>query len=75
MFILCKVSSISCKEQVDGSVCGKDHNRMVCQSGVSYHTSLSIKTGVLGTSQVSTVDENVATIPYLQKLKIEFNGK
>ena len=39
-----------------------------------YCTSLSIKTGVVGESTVSEVDEHVATIPYLQDLTADING-
>ena len=71
----CKVLPVSCKEQVDGAVCGNDHSRLVCQSGVPYCTSLSVGTEAVGGSSISDVDENVATIPYLQDITVDFHGK
>ena len=40
----CKIPPVSCKEQIDGSQCGKDHSKLVCGSGLAYCTSLNVKT-------------------------------
>ena len=69
----CKSPQVSCKEQVDGSECGKDHSRLVCQSGVAYCTNLAVKTAV--NSESSRIDENIPTIPYLQDVTVESKGR
>ena len=69
----CKVSPVSCKEHVDGSECGKDHSRLVCNSGIPYCTSLAVKAA--GNSKSSpNINEGLPTLPYLQDLTIESNG-
>ena len=74
----CMVSAISCKEKIDGEVCGKDHSKLVCNSGVAYCTNLLVKTGSSGssvTSGLAKLDEDVPTIPEIQDVTVESNDK
>ena len=71
----CSGTVVSCQEKVDGVVCGKDHSRLVCGSGVAYCTSLTIRTSREGIDEVSPDDiENMVTIPYIQDVPVEGNG-
>ena len=69
----CKGPAVSCKEQIDGSECGADHSRMVCQSGIAYCTSLAVNTDSAIQSQ-AYMNEDMPTIPYLQDLQVEHRG-
>ena len=70
----CPVSIVSCKEQIDGSQCGRDHSKLVCQSGVAYCVNLTVSAGIADGSGISHVDEEVPTIPYVQDLTIKSNS-
>ena len=68
----CQVQPVSCREQVRGAPCGKDHSNLVCLSGVPYCTSLAVSTG--GADGV-TINEDTSTIPYIQDLTVEYRGE
>ena len=69
----CKVPPVSCKEQIDGSQCGKDHSKLVCGSGLAYCTALNVKTVAM--LNVSHIDEGSPTISYLQDVIVDYKGK
>ena len=73
----CQSLAVSCREQLDGTACGKDHSRLVCQSGVPYCTQLTTRTSSQGSKslRVSDIDENVQTIPYIQDLTVASKGE
>ena len=60
----CKVPMIDCKELVGGSKCGRDHSKLVCNSGVVYCMAAH------SSSQVGFDDINVdePTLQYLQDI-------
>ena len=70
----CKSQPISCREEIDGTLCGKDHSRLVCQSGIPYCTSLSVKAVSSSNGGASNIDEDMPTVPYLQDLVVQCNG-
>ena len=70
----CKVSPVDCKEQIDGVVCGQDHSRLVCQSGIPYCTSLALNAGLGDSSNISHINEDAPTIPYIQDLPVQNNN-
>ena len=51
---------ISCNEVVDSSMCGKDHSRLVCNSGIAY---------CLSSQAQCELDHNSATLSYLQDVE------
>ena len=69
----CKVPLVDCKEQIDGVVCGQDHSRLVCQSGIPYCTSLALNAGLEDSPNVSHINEDAPTIPYIQDLPVQNN--
>ena len=63
----CPASKVSCKEQIDGTACGKDHSKLVCQSGIPYCTNLTVNTA-------GNIDQDAPTIPYIHDIKVKCNN-
>ena len=67
----CRAPVLSCKEKIDGAVCGLDHSKVVCGSGVSYcNLTVNTKHEPANDEKEMVFDENAPTISYLQDVPV-----